>query len=206
MRFLQLSAFLFLFSTGIKAQSSFGYGATVIYDIYQWAQNPDEDLGGSAGNVLINLGLGPKLWFGSQDLSVSVEAAAVMGFTAFDVNDYKGMGMVSFPMMAKLNFGGMTGLDKEGEFGFYVGGGLQYTRTELYNVRGSFQDAGGSRSLFETYIVQAGYGFGMSGFGMSAFARYGWHPDNGSNVFNVGLQFDFNAPLIKKIDSPESRL
>jgi hypothetical protein len=183
-----------------------GFGMTVINDWYSWIQNPSADGGGNAGNALLNLGLGPKIWLGGQDVSVSVEAAAVLGFTTLDWNTYKGMGAAYFPIMAKLNFGGMTGLDKEGEFGWYLGFGTQYTRTELYGVRQSFEDTGGSRSLFDTYIAQVGYGFGMSGFAGSVFGKYGWNADTDARLISVGLQFDFNWPMIKKISSPESSL
>lgn len=197
---------LALACTTIAAQAQFGYGFTINNDLYIRATNPEADLGGSAGSAILNLGVGPKIWFGGQDFSMSVEATAMIAPLALDVDDYKGMGMAAFPIMAKLNFGGMTCLDKEGELGFHLGGGVQHTRTELYRVQSDFKAQGGSRSLFDTYIVQAGYGFGMSGFALSLYSRYGWNPDSKARLFSIGLQFDFNTPMLRQITSEESSL
>lgn len=186
-----------------------GIGLTLTNDLYMRVNNPDADnagQSGSAGSFLLNLGIGPKIWVGSEDVSLSIEAQAVIMPVGFSVGDFKGIGMAAFPMMAKLNFAGMSGLDKEGRFGFYVGGGIQYTRTELFYVSNGFENDGGKRSLFDTYIAQVGYGFGMSGFGGSIYGRYGWNKDTEANLFSIGLQFDFNIPKLKEINSPASSL
>ena len=65
---------------------------------------------------------------------------------------------------------------------------------------------GVQRKLFKTYIAQLGYGFGISGFGLQGFARYGWNKDSKANTLNIGLQWDFNWKMVKKISSPESSL
>ena len=184
-----------------------GYGFTVSNDFYLRAINPSAN-GDSraAGSVLLNIGVGPKLWLGGEKFSVSGEALAVFSPFALSLGDYKGLGMASFPMMLKLNFGGLTGLDKEGKFGLHVGGGIQYTRTELFYVSNEFESEGGTRDLFKTYIAQVGYGFGMSGFGGCVYGRYGWNADTDASLFSLGLQFDFNVPMVRKINNPESSL
>lgn len=185
------------------AQAQFGIGLTASTDIYQLLQNPKADDHGTAGSALLNVGVGPKIWVGSKDFSVSAEGQAVLGIFGLSVKDYRGLGMASVPLMVKLNFAGLSGLDKEGRMGFSIGGGLQYSKTELYYTKDSFT---GDRDWFRTYIVQAGYGFGLSGFGLHGFARYGWNPDTEARNFHVGVQYDFNLPMLKKITAPESSL
>lgn len=71
-------------------------------------------------------------------MSVSVEAQACVGFLGLALDDYKGMGTLSYPIMAKLNFNGLSALDKEGRMGLSIGGGLQYNRTEWYGLDEEF--------------------------------------------------------------------
>lgn len=189
-----------------QVQGQFGVGLTASNDIYQWYQNPEADDHGSAGSALLNLGVGPKIWVGGNDFSISAEAQAVLGIAGLSIKDYRGLGMVSFPLMAKLNFAGLSALDKEGRMGFSIGGGIQYNRTELYYTTQDFKDRPGTRDWFHTYVGQVGYGFGLSGFTIQGFARYGYHPDEKSHSINFGIQYDFNVPMLKKISVPESSL
>lgn len=188
--------------------SQFGIGLTASHDLYQYYQNPDDETGEStsAGSALLNFGVGPKIWMGGNDFSISVEAQATLGFFGLSVRDYKGLGTTSFPIMAKFNFGGLSGLDKEGKFGWSIGAGVQYSKTELYYLQDSFEEKGGERDLFRTYVGQIGYGFGMSGFSAHGFVRFGYHPDNGARSLNVGIQYDFNIPKLRQITDPESEL
>ena len=181
---------------------------TASNDLYNHFRNPDDATGEStsSGSALLNLGLGPKIWVGTQDFSISLEAQATIGFLGFSLTDYKGLGIASFPIMAKFNFAGLSALDKEGRFGWSIGAGIQYTRTELYGTTNSFESKGGERSLYRNIVGQVGYGFGMSGFTGSLFVRYGVDPDDGSQTVNVGLQYDFNIPKMNKIVDPASEL
>ena len=188
--------------------SQFGYGLTASNNLYHYYQNPSDDTGEStsAGNALLNLGVGPKIWVGAESFSISLEAQATIGLTGFSAKDYKGLGTSSFPIMAKFNFGGLSALDKEGKFGWSIGAGIQYTKTELYYLSNNFEEIGGTRSLFKNYVGQVGYGFGMSGFSAHGFVRYGYDPDNNSKAFSIGIQYDFNLPKLKEISDPESEL
>ena len=134
-----LTAFIFFITFSI-GYSQFGIGLTASHDLYHYYQNPDDDLdeSTSAGSALLNLGLGPKIWMGNNDFSVSFEAQATIGFVGLSVRDYKGLGTTSFPIMAKFNFGGLSGLDKEGKFGWSLGAGIQYSKTELYYLENFF--------------------------------------------------------------------
>ncbi len=191
-------------SMGLQAQ--FGYGLTFTTDIYQRYTNPSDstDTYRGAGSLLINPGIGPKIWVGGNDVSLSLEAHANIGLLGLALKDYKGIGMTSFPLLARLNFGGMSGLDREGKFGWSIGGGIQFSKTELFYLANSFEDRGVERDLFKTYIGQFNYGFGMSGFTGSAFLRVGVNPDTDANTFNLGVQFDFNFNKLNEIIDPES--
>lgn len=205
MKFLYIFVFTILLSTQVQAQ--FGYGLVVTNDIYHRYSNPSDNIASaSAGSAILNLGLGPKIWIGGNDFSVSVEALANVGLLGLSTADYKGLGTLAFPVLAKLNFKGMSAMDKEGKMGFYVGGGLQYTRTEMFGLKEDFVDQGVERELFQTIIAQAGYGFGINGFGVGGFIRYGWNPDNDANVFTFGIEWNFNAPKLRNIKTPASDL
>lgn len=189
----------------MKAQ--FGYGYTVSNDLYQRYTNPKEALGDrSVGNAILNLGLGPKLWVGSKNISFSVEAQAVMGFTTISTSSFQGMGSLAFPIMAKFNFNGTSTFDKEMTTGFNIGAGLQSSRTELYGISKEDYNNGLRRDYFDTYIIQAGYGGGLNGFAASFFVRYGFNSDTDASTLNIGLQYDFNMKMMKKIKTPESSL
>jgi hypothetical protein len=201
-KFLTLLAFLFISQI---AMAQFGYGLTITNDIYHRYTNPKTTSNNayrSAGSAILNLGVGPKIWIGGKNTSLSLEAQAVWGMLGFAVKDFKGLGTVAYPILAKINFNGLSGLDREGRLGLSLGGGIQYARTELYGVNDKF---GVERSLYRTYVVQAGYGFGLTGFGVAGFARYGWNKEK-ANALSIGLQWDFNADQLKKISRPESSL
>ena len=189
-------------------QGQFGIGLTVTNDLYNRYGNPTDSIAhGGNGSEILNLGLGPKIWYGGEKMSVSLESYANLGLLGLSIPDFKGIGNVSFPLIAKLNFRGLSGLNKEGKTGFSIGGGLQWNKTELFFLSNSFEDRGVTRDFYRTYVVQAGYGFGLTGFGVQFFTRYGWNPDfDGGNSLNIGFQFDFNILKLKQIDDPASQL
>ena len=203
-----LICFLMISITQTDLSAQFGIGATMTHDLYNRYSNPVDGIAHSAnGSAILNLGLGPKIWVGGESFSVSVEGQAVIGFFGLSMPDYKGLGNLAFPLMAKFNFAGLSTLNKEGRLGLSIGGGVQYNRTELYYLGNKYKERGVERSFFRTYIIQAGYGFGISGFGAQFFVRYGFNPDlDGANSLNIGLQYDFNGTRLKDIDDPNSRL
>ncbi len=206
MKSLFLSLFILAFT--ISGSSQIGVGVATSLNLYDYYQNPSDDTGlsTSAGSALLNLGIGPKLWLGGQNFSISIEAQAVLGLFGFSIKDYKGLGMVSFPIMAKLNFTGASALDKEGRFGFSIGGGIQYFRTELYGITDSFAAKGGQRKLIKTYVGQIGYGFGMSGVTALGFIRLGYDPGSSAKTLSIGVQTDLNFVQTSKISDPASEL
>lgn len=190
------------------AHAQINLGTTITHDLYNRYANPRDGIAHNGnGSVILNLGLGPKLWIGGENFSVSFESQAVIGLFGLSMPDTKGLGNLAFPMMAKLNFAGVSGMNKEGRFGLSLGGGLQYNRTELYFLGKDYKERGVERSYFKTYVIQAGYGFGISGFAVQFFVRYGFNPDlDGANSLNIGFQYDLNFKKMKNIDDPASRL
>ena len=202
---LLLMPFLFL----IESKAQFGYGLTGSLDVYQRYVNPkasQEDGSRSAGSVLLNLGLGPKIWVGNKKMSFSIEGQAVAGFFALSTSDKKGLGSLAIPVLAKLNFGGLSTFDREGIQGWSIGGGIQYNRTELYGLSDTAKANGVVRNYFKTYVIQVSYGFGVSGFTGQGFVRGGFHPEDHSTSLNTGIQFDLNYPMLKKIKNADSEL
>lgn len=192
---------------GFSAQGQFGYGFGVSHDLYQRYVNPSDDLGSrGSGSFFLNIGAGPKVWLGGPDFSVSLSGQVNWGIFGLSLDENKGLGHISFPVLMKLNFKGLSGLDKEGRMGFSIGGGLQWTRTELYYVKDEFEDAGGSRSLFRTYVVEASYGLGISGVGIQFHLRAGYDPDTDARTYNAGFTYDFNLRKVKEITDPNSEL
>lgn len=203
-----LFSIVFLFGSFSILSAQFGVGMTVSHDLYNRYVNPKDGIESpSNGSALLNIALGPKIWVGGESFSFSAETQVNWGVFGLSLADYKGLGSLSFPIMGKFNFAGLSGMNKEGRFGLSVGGGIQYNRTEIYYVKNSFEERGGERSYFKTYVIQAGYGFGISGFGVQAFVKYGFNPDiDGASNFHFGIQYDFNFPKLKKISDPASAL
>ncbi len=200
-----IGLFTLVFASTCVAQ--FGIGLTVSNDLYNRYQNPEDDIEYTgSGSFLLNLGVGPKIWLGGEDFSISAEAQATIGLFGLAIKDFKGLGSASFPLIGRLNFGGLSGLNKEGKFGWSVGGGLQFNRTELYFVSGDFKDQGGTRELFKTYVGEFAYGFGLSGFTAAGVLRIGYNSETKANTVNLGLQYDFNIPKLKEIANPASAL
>ena len=115
-----LLVFFCLF-TGTQLMSQVGIGVTVSHDLYNRYVNPKDGLeSASNGSAILNLGLGPKIWFGGESFSFSAESQINWGILGLSIADYKGLGSLSFPFIGKFNFNGLSGLNKEGRFGFSV--------------------------------------------------------------------------------------
>ncbi|MBK8620373.1 MAG: hypothetical protein IPN79_01095 [Saprospiraceae bacterium] len=209
----KLRIYLFIFFLGFTqwAYGQFGAGFTMNTDIYQRYTNPmdNQNEGRSSGSTLLNFSIGPKLWFGKNNFSFSVESQIGMGFTGYDTDGYKGMGMINVPIIGSFNFNGASTLSKDNKPGFSIGGGIQYNKTEAYGLRDKYVNQGLKRDFFPTYIIQAGggFGFGPSGVAFLGFVRYGFHPDTEASSLNIGIQYDINYLAFRKnFKNPNSAL
>ena len=167
--------------------------------MYNRYANPSDDIASrSAGSALLNVGFGPKLWIGSDDFAFSPEASFMFSPLALSTGNYKGLGAISFPILGKFEFLGNSNLNHDGKFGFSIGGGVQFSRTEMWYLKDSFEEDGVSRGMFRTYVIEADFGYGVSGFDLHLFVRYGWSNDTDANTLNIGLGYDFNVPKLRK--------
>jgi len=195
---LIIGVFCFLCVKESSAQKV-GWGVGFRHDLYNYYANPPDDIAArSAGSAIINIGLAPKVWIGGGDFSFSPEVYFMWSPFALSTGDYKGMGAMSFPIMAKFEFLGNSNFNSDGKFGFSLGGGLQYTRTELWGLRNDFEYQGVERKYFKTYVIEGDFGFGLSGFDVHLFVRYGWNKNIDARTLNVGVGYDFNIPCLKE--------
>ena len=185
---------------GVYAQAqNFGYGGTLRTELYSHYSNPPDGIASrSAGSAILNLGIGPKIWVGGPDFTFAPEVSVIFSPLALSISDFKGLGAVSFPIIGKFEFLGNSNLNKDGKFGFSIGGGVQYNRTELWYLKPSVREEGVERSFFRTYVIEADFGYGLSGFDVHFFIRYGFANDTDANSLNIGIGYDFNLPLLKK--------
>lgn len=188
----------------VEMPGQFAYGLTAKTDLYARYSNPKDGLAApAAGSALLNLGIGPKIWIGKEDFTFSPEASIVFSPLALSTGDFKGMGALSFPVLAKLHFLGMSNMNYDGKFGFALGFGFQWSRTELYGLKDSYKERGVSRSYFRTTVVELDVGFGLSGFNLHGFIRYGFNGELDANTINFGVGYDFNVPLLREATDPE---
>ena len=181
-----------------------GYGFVSRIDLYSRYSNPQDNIASaSAGSALLNIGLGPKLWLGGEKFSVSAEGAFVFSPLALSTGDFKGLGALAFPVLGRLNFAGLSNVNKEGKFGLSIGAGYQWTRTELYGLQSNFEQQGVRRNYFKNLIGEVGYGYGMGGFSFGLFVRYGKDNDQQSNLFSLGMILNLNRKLLKVTTDPE---
>ena len=138
---------------------------------------------------------------------MSLEAQAGIGFFGYDTKNNKGLGLANFPILAQVHFKGVSSFNTELKPGFSFGAGMQYNRTELFGVKEKFAAILPERSFFPTYIVQVGGGYGISGFALSGYVRYGFHTETKASSLNIGLQLDMNYFTYRKnFSNPNSAL
>ncbi|MFK7948778.1 MAG: hypothetical protein AB8G11_14390 [Saprospiraceae bacterium] len=196
--------FAFLFSGLAMTDVAAQVGAGLVFggDYYQWYRNPTvagETDQQSSGNAILNGAFGPKIWFGAKNFSLSLEGHINWAITAFDMHEYKGMGHLSFPLLAKLNFGALSTFDGGTSRGFYIGGGVQYSRTEAYGLTGDFDD-NTTRNYFQTLIGEIGFGGGEDGVVTTTFVRFGVG-ENNALTLNIGSMLNFNVgEFIRSLD------
>lgn len=195
-----------LFITNSHAQVGVGFVGGI--DLYQRYHNPVDGIASpSAGNAILNLIAGPKVWVGAKKISLSVEVPLNIGLTGFSTEDYKGLGLAAMPVIGMVNFLGNSTLERDAGAGFGIGGGIMRYRTELYGLTDEFVDLGVVRDWEQVFVVQAEIGFGITGWTGKLYARYGFSNDEEElRTFNIGIIADFNLIMMRKIHDPASAL
>lgn len=192
---------LFFLLNGFFVNAQVGFGTVGGLDIYQRFSNPKDNIAySSAGNILFNFIYGPKIYAGSKNLSVSLETQVNLGLTSLAIKDFKGVGALSFPVLCKLNFKGLSGFSTGLSSGFAIGAGIQYSKTELFGLLDAFEDKGVKRDFFKTYFAQIDLGYGSFGIDGSFYLRIGYDPVKKSNTFNLGLVYNSNHTFRKKMN------
>ncbi len=169
-------------------------------DLYQRYVNPDDNSGinRSSGSFLLNGNTGLKFYVGTPKVSLSVESYFNVGSLALNLNDYQGLGAASIPVLAKINFNGLSGLRKVDESrGWSIGGGVQWSRTEWYFISRRAREDGIQRSFFRNYVVEVSFGKGNRSKVQEWFVRVGLDPNVRSSTFNFGLNTTYSFPYMK---------
>lgn len=185
---------LLLFSIPVKSQIRFSvnYGL----DFYQHFTNPEvagDTTIRTSGNAITNIIIGPKFYIGFKNFSVSGEVQANWGITALCMNEFKGVGALSLPLLGKLNFGGLSGINENtGDFGVSIGGGVQYSMTEIYGLTSEFRDIT-KRDLFKVYVGEIQIGYRAESGVASFYVRYG-KGENNSSLFQIGYTVSYIFP------------
>lgn len=184
--------FLFL-SAFPQLRFSVNYGL----DFYQQFRNPEvtgDTTIPSSGNAITNIIIGPKFYVGAKYVSLSCETEVNWGITALCLKEFKGVGALSLPLMAKLNFGGLSGIDEDiGNFGVSIGGGVQYSMTEIYGLTTEFRNSTAKRDLYKVYVGELQIGYRAESGVASFYVRYGTG-DNNSHVLHVGYTVSYIFP------------
>lgn len=170
------------------------------YDLYQRWVNPVDGSGEdrSAGSVILNSSLGLKAWVGGKNFSVSVESYANLGFLTLNVEEYFGMGSLHIPVLVKLNFKGLSGLNELKTRGYSIGGGWQLNKTEFYRLNEKAIERGVKRPYYSTYVIELSTGNGTKSKLTEFFVRFGLNPDTPANSLNIGVNTSFSIPYMKK--------
>ena len=168
---------LFFLCSLNQMYAQIGLGVVTGIDLYQYYDQGElsQAESTSSGSAIGNIILGPKVWIGGPNFSVSLEAPLNWGMFAFDLSEFKGLGALSFPIGAKINFGAASGWNEDRFTGWSFGGGIQYTNTEIYGTNEDFE------GLIEEGYVRTYYGeianhFGLSGFDSYMFVTDGTNP------------------------------
>ncbi len=187
--------FLLLFYV-IPAKSQIRFSVNYGFDFYQHFTNPEvagDSTLPTAGNAITNIIIGPKFYLGFKDFSVSGEVQVNWGITALCYKEFKGVGALSLPFLAKLNFGGLSGLNENiSDFGVSIGGGVQYSMTEIYGLTSEFRNIS-KRDLFKVYVGELQIGYLAESGVASFYIRYG-KDENNSSLFHIGYTVSYIFP------------
>ena len=183
---------LLLVISSVNLNAQVGFGWVFGGDIYQRYVNPEiegQPESRSAGSVGLNMCMGPKLWVGGKKINLSAEGQINFAPFALDMGDYQGLGAISFPLLAHINFGGLT-TQQSMKKGFSIGGGIQYSQINLYGQPDDIQPDI-ERKLYKSYVGQVMFGTNFQGANIAMYCRYGVG-DNDHSVLNIGVVSETN--------------
>jgi hypothetical protein len=202
LKFFFLLACLSLFAVPAFSQNYFGGTAAFEWSAYQRYQRPNNtpfakqsnqhNSAGSILNVLPNLRLGVYSRIQGRGYShyrIVLDAGIQFHPYSFDMNDNKGLGALSIPVL--LSFSWIT----HGELFFSLGGGVQYSKMEFFQSKTNpYKDI--YNPFFMTYIAEFNFGrdFDYYVYGsFTAYIRLGFNQYQ-SQTLDVGIRFRIYTP------------
>ncbi len=112
-----------------------GYGLFINYNLYSWYQKPTtiEAPSRSSGQIFNVLpGLGFNFWLGDIDHWLLALDGGIEYYPfAIDLDGYRGMGALSIPVLAKVQF--PVAKQKSLWLMLHLGAGVQFVKTDLHN-------------------------------------------------------------------------
>lgn len=201
--FILLFNALFTFSLHAQNKLHFGYYINPSLNLYQRIHQPKTFVvdganrsSGQVLNLLPNLSTG--LWFGqAQVWAVGVEGGVEYIPFSFNLQNYEGMGSVSFPVLLRGHF--PLAKQHSSAITLDVAGGLQWNKTELYLDKNAPQAA--YNPFFVTYTFEVAGGIGAISQkanqirGVDLYFRFGFGAD-ASMSFHTGLRVHFWNALL----------
>ncbi|TVQ48385.1 MAG: hypothetical protein EA362_05745 [Saprospirales bacterium] len=173
-----------------SAQINFGVGMAFSNDFFQSVSNPVNESEEKIRNLLISPSFGPKFYFGTSQLSLSLQANIGISPISFDWGEYKGMGVAYAPILAGINYGGLSGFATDrSEWGASVAYGYHFSLTDLYFRDSDFRDM--QRDLFYPSFIQFAGGFGGKGAALYLYSRIGIDHSEG-RIFSFGITLEVN--------------
>jgi len=141
-----------------------GYGLFMNYNLYSWYQKPStiESPRSASGQVLNILpGLGLNFWVGDVDhWIISIEGGIEYLPFALDIDNYKGLGALSIPIMAKVQF--PVAKQKSLWLMLHFGAGAQLLHTDIYSRPEAYQNA--SNPFFTSIVGEFGVHISTVGY------------------------------------------
>ena len=186
-----LIAVIFLTSS-MQAHSQLGVGMAFGNELYQSFTNELAGMENNPTSVLLSPHFGPKLFIGSQSLSVSLHAGVGISTFAFDWKEYKGMGVVYSPLLVSLNYGGMSGFTEEqSSWGASLSGGYLFSLSDIYFRKDDVD--GDEFKVHQLPTLRLSGGFGGKGASVYGYIGYGLGSDiNGYFSVGIGLEVNFS--------------
>lgn len=156
-------------------------------DVYQIYTNPytkESMHSRSSGAVFSGIPIGVQLSHGIKNNGIALEAAANFAPLSLDLQEYKGLGAIGFPILLKYNYGALSGTSTDKLIGYSAGLGVQMNRTEWFGLSKNYP--GLKRTFFRTYVLELAVGGGVGGYSMYLYTRIGAGADQALS-FNIGI-------------------
>lgn len=187
--FLVFSIFLLHGLGELKAQIGFGihFGNDFFQHLSNEEDRPDYS---NASSILVAPSVGPKVYAGNPNWSISLQTAVGISPFSWDWSEYKGLGNLFLPSSIAVNFGGLSGFaEDEASWGFSAGFGYVLGMTDLYFRDDEIRGEGGQ--LIGAPFLKAAIGFGAKGTSVSWYVRYGQNSGS-ARFFSTGIALDIN--------------